>query len=119
MRRGDWKTMWEDVVWGRADTVGEQFLQDILTGQLETGTKERNNFLALLGGTNGSRFGRLRSKSIPFERILAELLASPHIARVLEPSHHVKGGRRREGPPNNIRKSQKKKTFPGTFELFH
>ena len=110
--------MWEGVVWGRADTVGEQFLQDILTGQLETGTKERNNFLALLGGTNGSRFGRLRSKSIPFERILAELLASPHIARVLEPSHHVKVARRREAPPPQKISENPRKKFHGTFELF-
>ena len=91
--------MWEGVVWGRADTVGEQFLQDILTGQPETGTKEGKHFPPLFGGTNGSRFGRIRFKRIRFERILAELLASPHIARVLEPSHHVKVVRRREGPP--------------------
>ena len=68
-------------------------------------------------GTNGSRFGRSRFKRTTFERILAELLASPHIARVLEPSHHVKVARRREGTPKQLRKNHLKRCH-GTFELF-
>ena len=95
------KTMWEGVVWGGGHS-GEQFLRDILTGQLETGTKEGKRFPALLGGTNGSRFGRIGFKRIAFERILAELLASPHIARALEPSHQIKVARRWEGTPLKI-----------------
>ena len=69
--------------------------------------------------TNGGRFGRIGFKRIAFERILAELLASPRIARVLESSHHVKVARRREGPPpkKKLRKNRLKRCH-GTFELF-
>ena len=42
--------------------------------------------------TNGSRFGRIRFKRIRVESILAELSASPHIARVLETTSRCHGG---------------------------